>query len=416
MRKVIFLLLLSIFLLVNLGYAHSLDTIPPRPTRDTLLKNSEPDYSKMRDIKDVFRKKSKRGTESQDGEGIDKDKQKHYSFVPAVGYTLQTGFAGILSGNLAYYNDNKADTKLSSISTSVTYSQYSQVIVPLQADIWTKNNKFNFVSDNRFIAYPSIIYGLGGHTDPNKGVTIDFTSLKLHETVLKAVAQDLYLGLGLYYDQYWNIKAIDPLTRRKDSILTRQLGKGETAIGPVFKILYDSRLNQLNPEQGWYVNTVFRANTRLLGSDSNWTSLYVDIRKYFHFPANSKNVLAFWNLDWITTSGKSPYLMLPSTGWDDQYNSGRGYIQGRFRGKDMLYLESEYRFNLTKNGLWGGVVFGNVEHFSSDISRQFNQFIPGYGVGLRLKLNKHSGANLCVDYGFGKNGSQGFFVNLGEVF
>lgn len=108
--------------------------------------------------------------------------------------------------------------------------------------------------------------------------------------------------------------------------------------------------------------------------------------------------------------------MLPSTGWDDQYNSGRGYIQGRFRGKDMLYLESEYRFNLTKNGLWGGVVFGNVEHFSSDISRQFNQFIPGYGVGLRLKLNKHSGANLCVDYGFGKNGSQGFFVNLGEVF
>jgi len=42
--------------------------------------------------------------------------------------------------------------------------------------------------------------------------------------------------------------------------------------------------------------------------------------------------------------------------------------------------------------------------------------IPGYGVGLRLRLNKHSGANLCVDYGFGRDGSKGLFVNLGEVF
>ena len=41
---------------------------------------------------------------------------------------------------------------------------------------------------------------------------------------------------------------------------------------------------------------------------------------------------------------------------------------------------------------------------------------PGYGVGLRVKLNKFSGANLCVDYGFGTEGSRGIAVNLGEVF
>ena len=142
----------------------------------------------------------------------------------------------------------------------------------------------------------------------------------------------------------------------------------------------------------------------------------IDVRTYFHFPENSKNVLAFWNLDWITTSGKPPYLLLPSTGWDDQYNSGRGYIQGRFRGQNMLYLESEYRYRISRNGLFGGVFFVNLQNFSSDISSQFATIIPGYGLGLRLKLNKHSGANLCVDYGFGKDGSRGFFVNLGEVF
>jgi hemolysin activation/secretion protein len=121
-------------------------------------------------------------------------------------------------------------------------------------------------------------------------------------------------------------------------------------------------------------------------------------------------------MDWLTTAGTPPYLLLPSTGWDDNYNTGRGYIQGRFRGNNMVYFESEYRFGLTRNGLLGGVAFVNLQHFSSEISSEYNKIFPGYGAGLRLKLNKHSGANLAVDYGFGLNGSKGFFVNLGEVF
>jgi hypothetical protein len=31
-------------------------------------------------------------------------------------------------------------------------------------------------------------------------------------------------------------------------------------------------------------------------------------------------------------------------------------------------------------------------------------------------MNKESSTNLSIDYGFGINGSRGFFVNLGEVF
>ena len=60
--------------------------------------------------------------------------------------------------------------------------------------------------------------------------------------------------------------------------------------------------------------------------------------------------------------------------------------------------------------------FINLENFSSDLSTEYSKLFPGYGLGLRIRLNKYSGANLCVDYGFGQNGSHGFFVNLGEVF
>ena len=82
----------------------------------------------------------------------------------------------------------------------------------------------------------------------------------------------------------------------------------------------------------------------------------------------------------------------------------------------MIYAEAEYRFGILNNGLLGGVVFGNVQSFSRNIATQLSLLAPGFGAGLRVKLNKSSNTNLCIDYGFGMNGSKGLFLNLGEVF
>lgn len=400
---------ITIFFLVCIdAYAQNGSPISPE-TPDSM------ELAHQRDIRDVVHHIFKPNQLRPDSGEI-KDTRKHYSFVPALGYTLQTGFAGIASVNMAYFNDVQTNTKLSSITTNVTYSQYRQVIIPLQVDIWTKGNRYNFITDIRFISYPSDIYGLGGRTDPNKGVTIDFTGLKIHQTVMKALSDNIYVGIGYYFDKFWNIKTLDQVSGTVDHQIAKQLGTKETASGPAFRFLYDTRLNQLNPQQGVYYSISYRTNMKSLGSDSSSQSLQIDARTYFHFPADSKNVLALWNLDWLTANGTPPYLILPSTGWDDSYNTGRGYIQGRFRGRKMLYFESEYRFGITKNGLLGGVAFVNLQNFSSDLSQAYSKLFAGYGVGLRIKLNKYSGANLCVDYGFGQNGSHGFFVNLGEVF
>ncbi|MEI7626712.1 MAG: hypothetical protein WCJ80_00660 [Bacteroidota bacterium] len=371
-----------------------------------------------KDFSDILR-----GTEKKDNHKIlhprdtaQNKVKKQFSFIPAAGYSLQTGFAGILSANLAYFNDTAINQKLSSISTSVTYTEYDQILAPLTINIWTTNNKYNIISDNRYIDYPSNIYGLGGRTDPNKGHQIAFYGLKLHETVLKSVGKNLFVGAGIYFDRFWNITVLDSVTRRLNRIINRQLGTNEVASSIVLKALYDNRLNQINSKNGWYINTVYRDSRTFLGSDNDWKSLLIDVRKYLPFPAHSKNTLALWSFNWLTLGGIPPYLLMPSTGWDDQYNTGRGYIQGRFRGNNMFYLESEYRFNISRNGFLGGVLFGNLQYFTPEISQQFQVLSPGYGGGLRLKLNKHSGANLCIDYGFGKDGSRGFFVNLGEVF
>lgn len=127
-------------------------------------------------------------------------------------------------------------------------------------------------------------------------------------------------------------------------------------------------------------------------------------------------VLALWCYSVFGLSGNPPYLDLPGTGSDTYNNTGRGYEQARFIGKRMIDLEAEIRFKISKNGLLGGVIFGNAESLSELGSNRFEVISPAIGLGLRIKFNKFSNTNAAIDYGVGSKGSKGFVGNLGEVF
>lgn len=347
-----------------------------------------------------------------------KDKRLNLSFMPAAGYAMHTGWAGILTANLALHSsgDTNMQHKLSSIATNITYTAFKQVMLPIQANIWSKNDKFNFQIDYRFIKYPSKVFGLEDDAGVTNGYFVKYSGLKFHQTVMTSIGNNLYAGLGFYFDRLWNIHEVDPPANVKTAFQQYGITQTAQAAGPAFKLIYDSRLNTINPNDGFLASMAYRNNLKGLGTDQSWESVQFDFRKYIRFPSNSNNTLALWNLNWFTLDGKPPFLMLPSTGWDDSYNTGRGYIQGRYRGRNMVYLESEYRFQISKNGMVGGTLFVNGQSFSHNVFKAYEAFKIGYGVGLRLKVNKHSGANICIDYGFGKNGSHGFAVNLGEVF
>jgi hypothetical protein len=46
----------------------------------------------------------------------------------------------------------------------------------------------------------------------------------------------------------------------------------------------------------------------------------------------------------------------------------------------------------------------------------FDSFAPGGGAGLRVLINKRSQTNLCIDLGFGKQGSRGIYLAIQEAF
>lgn len=186
--------------------------------------------------------------------------------------------------------------------------------------------------------------------------------------------------------------------------------------GVTFNLLYDTRNNEFNPLPGAYTNVIYRVNVRGLGSDGNWQSLYVDMRKYISLTkSKQQNVFAFWAYYWKTFGNGIPYLSLPSIGWDPYQRSGRGVEQNRYRGKSLLYFETEYRRDITANGLLGFVLFANVNSTNELDTHQFSYWHPAAGTGLRIKFNKGSSTNIAIDYGFSKYYS-GIMLGLGEAF
>lgn len=332
---------------------------------------------------------------------------------PAVGYTIANGPIATIGMNFSFYTDSIQVTDLSTVVANPLISLLHQFVFPVISSIWTKDNQWNFLGDWRYYKYPSYTYGLGSKTTFGNADLINYSYIKVYQEALYHLGHNMYAGLGYNLDYHYNINDenynSNYRTYYNDSSLNRTISSGLVA-----HIKYDSRTNTNNPRDAFFASVQYRYNTTLLGSDNNWHELNLEFRDYI--PVGKNNTLALWNWDVFTFGGQVPYLDLPSTGWDTYANSGRGYIQGRYRGTDLLYGEGEFRFGILKNGLLGGVVFVNAESVPEWPSNKFEAVDLGEGVGLRIKLNRYSNTNFCIDYGFGSGGSRGFFFNLGEVF
>jgi hypothetical protein len=365
-----------------------------------------------RDMKDVFRKLFHTKLKGLEVDSV--TSVPVISIIPAVGYTLQSRLAIILSGNVAFRLT--PDARISTITASTAYTQNKQFTLPIESNIWTNNNEYDFIGDTRFYKYPQSTYGLGSNSKIQNEDPMNYNFFRFSEIVMRHVTSDFFAGIGYGFDYHWNVTHSGPLNGAASDY--ELYGTAETTVSSGFSAnaLYDSRDNSINPFGGFYASVQYRDNLHALGSSSNWQSLIIDVRKYFKFPGNSDNVLAFWSYDWFVVEGKAPYLDLPANSWDPYTGTGRGYIQGRFRGSQMVYVESEYRYKITKNGLIGGVFFINAESFSAAQGSKLQTVQPGFGPGIRVKLSKISKTNIAVDYGFGNQGSRGVFVNVGEVF
>ena len=337
-----------------------------------------------------------------------------FSGIAAIGYSLQTKLAATISGNIAFRPDTI--TRLSTITSNATYTQNKQFFWPIQSNIWSRNNRYAFVGDFRYYKYPQSTFGLGSNTSIDTEDPMDYHFFRFYEVVIRKIMGDFYGGLGYIIDYRWGISEAG----NKNGTLSDYVRYGgeqkSTSSGITVNGIFDTRDNPINPIGGVYVSAQLRNNLKLIGSNTNWRSLIIDLRKYFLLTKRTQNVLAIWSYNWLVLNGRPPYLDLPSNGWDSYSSTGRGYIQGRFRGSQMVYAEAEFRYRISSNELLGGVLFANAESFSAEQGGLLQKVQPGAGVGLRIKIKKTSRTNLDIDYGFGTQGSKGLFIAVGEYF
>jgi len=369
------------------------------------------DSSKQRDVIDFLQKILKKNTPANSRLHA---KKLVFSVVPALGYSLTTGFAADISSNVAFYTSAGHSNNLSAIDLETVYDTKNQKIFSSRSEIWFDHNNYKLTTDLRWEKYPIDTYGLGTSASNATDDPIIYNYIRTYATVFKKIEGAFYGGVGYDYDYHYNISQSGNTNGTVSDFTKYGFTPRSTSSGIVLNLLFDNRLNPINPLNGGYASIIYRDNFNFLGSDSHWQELSMDFRKYFKLSPASNNILAFWSI-LAFTNGNVPYLDLPYTASDTYNNSGRGYPEQRFRGKNELYLEGEYRFGILKNGLLGGVVFTNAESFSELQTNRFEKIAPAAGTGIRIKINKHSNTNVCIDYAAGI-GSHGFFVNLGEMF
>ena len=380
-------------------------------TGETVLKDSS--TVQQKDVVDIFQELLTR--QLRKDSALMKDNGPFFSLIPVVGYSLHTGLTGVIATSTTFYSDNERK-KNSRILINGNYSVYHQYWFTVISNIFFEKLKLHLTGDTRYYKFPTITYGLGPKSTFSNPLHIDYSYLRFYQVVFREIASNLFVGMGYNLDLHWNIEADSVPGIDLDQFVKYQKGNQSISSGVSLNIQYDNRNNAVNPQNGIYANIQVRPKLTFLGSNKNWQSLLIDIRRYVKLPVSSHNILAFWSYNVITLSGTPPYLDLPSIGWDNYSTTGRGYAPGRYTGRNLIYFESEYRFSLTGNGLLGGVIFGNAQSIPNSISDNIRPIIPGAGFGLRIKINKYSGTNLAIDYGFGIRGSHGFFFNMGEVF
>jgi outer membrane protein assembly factor BamA len=172
---------------------------------------------------------------------------------------------------------------------------------------------------------------------------------------------------------------------------------------------YDSRDSIFYSTSGSFHQFSITSFGRALGSDFAFNRVYLELRRYFRF--SFAHCLAF-QTRFLVQTGDPPFWRMGLLGGQEIM---RGYYLGRYRDKDMIALQAEYRWAPV---FWrfGLVAFAGL----GDVAATFGGFDVGrfkytYGLGLRFVIDSQQRLNLRLDFGFGKDTS-GVYFTAGEAF
>ena len=326
--------------------------------------------------------------------------------LPILMYTPETCMAGGLMMN---YHFQKADANRPSVfMPSMIYTQNKQISMELSTDIYWQQEEYHFNSYICYNKFPDKFYGIGNQTTDDMEEDYTPKRYQLQLNFQKRFLSHIYAGLQYELEKN-TMTELEDGGLLETGLISGSSGGSVSGVG--ISVNYDSRDDVFYPAQGGYYQFSAKKFSEIFGSDFSFTRIMLDARRYYQ--VNHSHVIAVNGyLNFMT--GMPPFNMMSLLGEVGERNLLRGYYQGRFRDRQMIALQAEYRVPLWWR--FGAAAFAGIGDVAHDVDQfQMNELKYSYGLGLRFRLSSQEKINVRIDFGLGEDTS-GLYFTIGEAF
>ena len=332
-----------------------------------------------------------------------------FLFYPVIGYAPETKWEFGLSGLVVFHYNNDTTLRLSEISAFAFYTQERQMGLWVDHAIYGRDNDFLTLGRMRFQNYPLSYYGIGSQIPKEPVAIVNANYYNVRERFVYRLKGNLFMGLELDYQQIgssvFETTSKDP-TGPLPVVPLGALGSQNLGVG--LGVLLDSRHNMLNVREGYLAELAYIRYGELFPESFPMSTLFLDGR-YF-IPTTKNQVLALQVVGQFS-NGEVPFNQLSLMGGETMM---RGYYLGRYRDKNYIAAQAEYRFlpfGFSKR--LGGAVFGSVGAVSADFPT--DNYKWSAGAGLRYLLFPKKDIFTRIDVGLNPDG-YGVYFYIGEAF
>ncbi|SFC81275.1 Surface antigen [Spirosoma endophyticum] len=329
--------------------------------------------------------------------------------LPLIARSIETDWSFGVAGSFTFrFNRTDTVTRTSNTQALALYSLRQQFIAAINGTIYFPGERYILSHQLSYSNFPDKFWGLGKEAPDKNEEAYTFQQYYVYLHFQRKLQNRIFVGLLYEYQRLLNVNYTS------GGLFDQFNVRGRLPYhisGAGLSLTYDSRNNAFAPDRGGFLQIYFNHFSPAFGSDFRYTNYVADFRRFLRI--YREQVLAIQAYAYFN-SGAVPLRSFASFGGS---NSMRGFYDGRYRSKNQVVVQAEYRIPLFwRLGAVGFAGIGNVGSHVSDLN--FDELKYSFGGGLRLSLNRKERLNLRVDYGWGigQSVSNGLYFQLGEAF
>jgi hypothetical protein len=329
---------------------------------------------------------------------------------PMAAYAPETSWELGFASLYIFKAKGNPENRLSEISGLTFFTLENQYGLWFDHAIYSNQSKWFFLGRIRVQSFPLKYHGIGMDTPEDYLALVDANQILIKERILREIKKDFYVGLETDFQR---MSRVDFRPSEGAPNFDLPLGyEGSTNLGLGLGLVYDNRHNVLNVRKGFFAELAY-LNYNEAWSTFGFEGITADTRIFR--PIGKNNVLA-WQAIGQFYSGNVPFNQLSLLGGDSMM---RGYYLGRFRDKNQLATQLEFRMLPLPLGFSkriGAAVFAGAGTVFPDFSRAaINKVVWSAGGGLRFLLFPKKDIYTRFDVAITEEGS-GFYLFIGEAF